>query len=141
MRERTLVLVKPDGVRRRLIGEVLRRFEAKGLDIIAMKMLRFDEALTRAHYGQYAQQPFYPALSQFIQSGPSVALIVEGNDAIALVRTMMGTTRHTDAAPGTIRGDFAHDTTCNIVHGSDSPEMAEREIKRFFSDAEIFPMI
>jgi nucleoside-diphosphate kinase len=138
MRERTLVLIKPDGVRRRLIGEVIRRFEAKGLDIVAMKMLRFDEALTRAHYGQYAQQPFYPALSEFIQSGPSVALVVEGNDAIALVRKMMGATRHTDAEPGTIRGDLANETTANIVHGSDSPETARREIACFFSEEETF---
>jgi nucleoside-diphosphate kinase len=137
MRERTLVLIKPDGVRRRLIGEVIRRFEAMGLDVIAMKMLRFDEALTRSHYGQYAEQPFYPALSEFIQSGPSVALVVEGNDAIVLVRKMMGATRHTDAAPGTIRGDFAHDTTRNIVHGSDSPETAKREIARFFTETEM----
>jgi len=137
MRERTLVLIKPDAVRRRLIGEVIRRFEALGFDIIAMKMIRFDEALTRSHYGQYAAQPFYPALSEFIQSGPSVALVVEGNDAIGLVRKMMGATRHTEAAPGTIRGDFAHDTTCNIVHGSDSPETAASEIARFFTEAEI----
>jgi nucleoside-diphosphate kinase len=137
MRERTLVLIKPDGVSRRLIGEVIRRFEAKGLDIVGMKMLRFDATLTQAHYGQYAAQAFYPSLSEFIQSGPSVALVVEGNDAIALVRKMMGATRHTDAEPGTIRGDFAHDTTCNIVHGSDSPETAEREIPLFFHEAEI----
>ena len=138
MREQTLVLIKPDGVRRRLIGEVIRRFEAKGLDIVAMKMLRFDEPMVRAHYGQYADLPFYPALSEFIQSGPCVAMVVEGNDAIGLVRTMMGATRHTEAAPGTIRGDFAHHTTCNIVHGSDSAETAKIEIPRFFSEPEIF---
>ena len=138
MRERSLVLIKPDGVRRRLIGEIIRRFEAKGLDIVAMKMIRFDEALTRAHYGQYEGQDFYPALSKFIQSGPCVAMIVEGNDAITLLRKMMGATRHTEAAPGTIRGDFANHTTANIVHGSDSPETAKREIALFFGEAEIF---
>jgi len=138
MRERTLVLIKPDGVRRRLVGEIIRRFEAKGLDIVAMKMLRFDDELVRSHYGQYADKDFYPALSRFIQSGPSVAMVLEGNDAIALVRKMMGATRHTEAEPGTIRGDFANDTTANIVHGSDSPETAEREIARFFSRDEIF---
>jgi len=138
MRERTLVLIKPDGVRRNLMGEIIRRFEAKGLSIIALKMLRFDEALTRRHYGQYARQPFYPALSEFIQSGPCVALVVEGSDAISLVRLMMGATRPADAAPGTIRGDFAHDTTANVIHGSDSPETAKREIACFFSEAEIF---
>lgn len=137
MRERTLVLIKPDGVRRRLVGEIIRRFEAKGFDIVAMKMLRFDEALTEAHYGQYADKPFYQALSGFIQSGPVVAMVVEGNDAIALVRKMIGATRHTEAEPGTIRGDFAIDTTENLVHGSDSPETARREIARFFADEEI----
>ena len=138
MRERTLVLIKPDAVRRHLIGEIIRRIEAKGLDILATKMLRFDEELTRRHYGQYAALPFYPALSEFIQSGPSVALVVEGNDAIALVRLMMGATRPADAAPGTIRGDFANDTTANIIHGSDSPETAQREIACFFTEGEIF---
>lgn len=138
MHERTLVLIKPDGVRRRLIGEIIRRFEAKGFDIVATKMLRFDEALTRTHYGQYADQDFYPALSAFIQSGPCMAMVVEGNDAIALVRKMMGATHHTEAEPGTIRGDFADDTTANIVHGSDSREVAEREIACFFTKAEIF---
>jgi len=138
MRERTLVLIKPDAVQRRLIGEIIRRFEAKGLDMIAMKMLRFNEALTRALYGQYADQPFYAELSRFIQSGPCVAMVIEGEDAIALVRKMMGATRPADAEPGTIRGDFANDTTANIVHGSDSPRTAKREIPLFFSKAELF---
>jgi nucleoside-diphosphate kinase len=137
MRERTLVLIKPDGVRRRLIGKIVGRFEARGLDIIAMKMLQFDTEMTRAHYGQYADQDFYPALSRFIESGPTVAMIVEGNDAIALVRQMMGATSHLEAAPGTIRGDLADDTTINLVHGSDSSEKAAREIARFFREGEI----
>lgn len=138
MREQTLVLIKPDGVRRHLIGEILRRFEAKGFDIVAVKMIRFDDELTRKHYGQYAGKDFYPALSAFIQSGPSVALVVEGNDAIALVRKMMGALRPIDTEPGTIRGDFASDTTVNVIHGSDSVETAAREIPCFFSNEEIF---
>jgi len=138
MREQTLVLIKPDGVRRRLVGEIIRRFEAKGLDLVAMKMLRFDGELTRRHYGQYAQQAFYPALSRFIQSGPCVAMVIEGPNAIALVRKMMGGLRPSETEPGTIRGDFAHDTTENVIHGSDSPETAAREIAIFFSDGEIF---
>jgi len=137
MRERTLVLIKPDGVHRHLVGEIIRRFEAKGFDIIGLKMVRFDEGLTRAHYGQYADLDFYPALSRFIQSGPTIAIVLEGSDAIALVRKMIGATRHTQAEPGTIRGDFAHETTANLVHGSDTPETAVREIARFFTAAEL----
>jgi len=138
MRERTLVLIKPDAVRRRLVGEIIRRLEAKGLDVIAAKMLKFDKALTRAHYGQYADKPFYAGLSRFIRSGPCVAMVVEGEDAIAQVRKMMGGTRPADAEPGTIRGDLASDTTANVVHGSDSPKTAKREIRLFFRKAEMF---
>ncbi|MCX8035810.1 MAG: nucleoside-diphosphate kinase [Candidatus Sumerlaeia bacterium] len=138
MIEQTLVLIKPDGVRRGLIGEVIRRIEAKGLRIVAMKMLQFDETLTRRHYGQYAKEDFYPALSRFIQSGPSVAMVVEGLEAIGIVRLMMGPTRALDAAPGTIRGDLALGTRENIVHGSDSPAAARREIACFFRKKEIF---
>lgn len=138
MIEQTLVLLKPDAVRRRLIGEVIRRFEAKGLDIVAMKMLQFDEAVTHAHYGQYANKSFYPALSEFIRSGPSIAMVVRGDSAIELVRKLMGATRPEEAAPGTIRGDFANDVTANVVHGSDSPDTAKKEIARFFQPTEIF---
>jgi nucleoside-diphosphate kinase len=138
MRERTLVLIKPDGVRRRLMGEIIGRFEAKGLDVVAMKMMQFDEALVKAHYGQYEPLEFYPALSKFIRSGPCVAMVIEGNDAIALVRKLIGATQHLQAEPGTIRGDLANETTANLVHGSDARETAEAEIPRFFSEGEIF---
>ena len=137
MAERTLVLVKPDGVRRRLIGEIIRRFEARGLKIAGLKMLHFDVALARRHYAGHVAKPFYPGLETFITSGPCVALVLEGADVIAMVRSMMGATRHLDAAPGTIRGDFAFSTTENLVHGSDSPASAEREIPLFFREDEL----
>lgn len=138
MREKTLVLIKPDGVRRRLMGEVIGRFEARGFDIVAMKMIRFDEELTQKHYGQYAGEDFYPALCEFIQSGLSVAMVVEADNAIALVRKMMGALNVMEAEPGTIRGDFAHHQTRNVIHGSDSPETAAREVACFFSENEVF---
>ena len=135
--ERTLILVKPDGVRRGLVGEIVGRFERKGLHVVAMKMLRFDEALARRHYAEHVEKDFFPALLEFITSGPVVAMILEGDDAIALARLMMGATRHTEAAPGTIRGDFAAETTQNLVHGSDSPQRAAIEIGLFFGEDEI----
>jgi nucleoside-diphosphate kinase len=137
MAERTLVLVKPDGVRRRLIGEIIARFEARGLKIAALKMLRFDKDLAQRHYVDHVSKPFYPGLEAFITSGPCVAMVIEGTDVIAMVRTMMGATSHLATAPGTIRGDFAFSTTENLVHGSDSPASAEREIPLFFDQSEI----
>ena len=138
MAERTLLLIKPDAVRRRLIGAIVSRIEAKGLKILGMKMLQFDEALADAHYAEHVAKDFYPALKQFILSGPVVALAVEGPDAIALMRTMMGKTRPAEAAPGTIRGDFAFSTTENLIHGSDSPQRAEIELGLFFRKDELF---
>jgi len=138
MAERTLVLVKPDGVRRHLIGEIVRRFEVRGLKIAGLKMLRFDTALARRHYAEHVERPYFPPLEAFITSGPCVAMVIEGPDAITLVRTMMGTTSHLDAAPGTIRGDFALSTRENLVHGSDSPASAEREIPLFFREDELY---
>jgi nucleoside-diphosphate kinase len=132
--QRTLVLVKPDGVRRRLIGEVIRRLETKTLDVVALRMLRVDESLAREHYAEHVEKPFFGELLAFITSGPLVAMAVEGDEAIPVVRAMMGATDPKKAASGTLRGDFALITTENLVHGSDSPESAERELKLFFPD-------
>jgi nucleoside-diphosphate kinase len=137
MAQRTLIFVKPDGVRRGLVGEIISRFERKGLRIVAMKMLRFTPELARKHYEEHVNKPFYPALEQFILSGPVVAMVLEGEDVVELTRTMMGKTKHTEAAPGTIRGDFAFSTTENLIHGSDSPERAAIEIANFFTTEEI----
>ena len=134
MTERTLVLVKPDGVRRRLVGEVVRRLENKCLDIIAMRMLTVDDELAKRHYAEHVKKPFFPELLAFITSGPIVAMAVEGDEAVGVVRTLMGVTDPKKAAPGTLRGDFALAITENIVHGSDSPESAERELAIFFPD-------
>lgn len=138
MIEKTLVLVKPDAVGRGLSGEIIGRFERKGLRIVGMKMLQFDVALARRHYVDHVEKPFYPSLEAFITSGPVVALAVEGEDAIALVRMMMGATSHLQALPGTIRGDFAGSTQRNLVHGSDSAESAARELPLFFAENELF---
>ncbi|HLW16536.1 MAG TPA: nucleoside-diphosphate kinase [Actinomycetota bacterium] len=134
MKQRTLVLVKPDGVRRKLVGEVVRRLEQKTLDIVAMRMLTIDKELASEHYAEHVEKPFFGELLEFITSGPVVAMAVEGDDAIAVVRQMMGTTDPKKAAQGTIRGDYGLITTENLVHGSDSPESAERELKLFFPD-------
>ena len=132
MKQRTLVLVKPDGVRRRLVGEVVRRLEQKTLDIVAMKMMEIDKELATEHYAEHTEKPFFGELLEFITSGPDVAMAVEGDDAIAVVRQMMGATDPKKAPQGTIRGDYGLITTENLVHGSDSPESAERELKLFF---------
>ena len=132
MKQRTLVLVKPDGVRRKLVGEVVRRLEQKTLDIVAMKMLTIDKDLASEHYAEHVEKPFFGELLEFITSGPVVAMAVEGDDAITVVRQMMGATDPKKAAQGTIRGDYGLITTENLVHGSDSPESAERELKLFF---------
>ena len=137
MPERTLLFVKPDGVRRGLIGEIVGRFERKGLRIVAMKMLRFTQELARKHYEEHVGKPFFPSLEEFILSGPVVAMVVEGDDVVELTRLMMGKTRHTEAQPGTIRGDLAATTQQNLIHGSDSPQRAAIEIANFFTDAEL----
>jgi len=134
MTQRTLVLVKPDGVRRRMVGEVVRRIENKCLDIVAMRMLTVDDEMAKRHYAEHVQKPFFPDLLAFITSGPIVAMAVEGDEAVGVVRTLMGVTDPKKAAPGTLRGDFALAITENIVHGSDSPESAERELAIFFPD-------
>jgi nucleoside-diphosphate kinase len=130
--QRTLIICKPDCVQRRLVGEVLRRFEAKGLRIAALKFVRVDRALAEKHYGEHQGKPFYDDLVAFITRGPAVLMVVEGPEAFSVVRTLMGTTNPRQAAPGTIRGDLAIELTENLVHGSDSPESAAREIGLFF---------
>jgi len=132
--ERTLVLVKPDGVRRRLIGEVVRRLEAKGLDVRAMQMMLVGRELAEEHYGEHREKPFFGELVEFITSGPVVAMRIEGEGAVGVVRTLMGATNPAKADPGTIRGDLALSMSENLIHGSDSPESAERELGLFFGE-------
>ena len=134
MSERTLVLVKPDGVRRGLIGEVLSRIERKGLRIIAMDLRTLDVPMATTHYQEHIGKPFFGPLVDFITSGPLVALAVEGPRAIEAFRALAGATDPVRALPGTIRGDYSLITQSNIVHGSDGPDAAEREIKIFFPD-------
>ena len=135
--ERTLVLLKPDCVQRRLMGRVLGRLEDKGLNILAMKMMRVSSELARRHYAEHVDKPFYPGLEAFITSGPVVALVVEGPEAIRVVRDMLGATNGRNAAAGTIRGDFGCSRQMNLVHGSDGPEAASREIELYFQLEEI----
>ncbi len=132
MSERTLVLIKPDGVRRGLIGEVISRIERKGLRITALEMRQLERSVVEEHYAEHAGKPFYEPLVDFMTSGPIVAMIVEGPQAISAFRSLAGATDPVKAAPGTIRGDFGTAVTQNLVHGSDSPESAERELKLFF---------
>lgn len=132
MSERTLVLVKPDGVSRGLVGEVISRIERKGFKIVALELRKLDRSIAQTHYGEHQDKPFFKDLVDFITSGPLVAAVIEGNEAIAAWRTMMGATNPANAAMGTIRGDFATQTQFNVSHGSDSPESAAREIKLFF---------
>jgi len=132
--ETTLVLVKPDGVRRRLIGEVIRRLEAKGFEIVEMRMLQMDKEMASKHYAEHTSKPFFDDLVSFITGGPLLAMAVQGDDAVSVVRTLMGATDPKKAALGTIRGDLAIEMTENIVHGSDSPESAKRELALFFPD-------
>ncbi len=137
MIEKTFVMVKPDGVQRGLVGKVLDRFETRGLKICALKMMKIPHELAERHYEEHKGKDFYESLVAFITSGPVACVILEGENAIAMVRAMMGKTNPQDAAPGTIRGDLAQVKSMNVVHGSDSPESARREIKLFFNDYEI----
>jgi len=134
---RTLVLVKPDAVQRGLVGEIISRLEKRGLKIVAMKMLQMDRALAERHYTIHRDKPFFPSLVEFITSGPIVAAVFEGENAVEAVRRTMGETNSLKAAPGTIRGDFGLDLERNLIHGSDSEENAEQEISLFFSEKEI----
>jgi nucleoside-diphosphate kinase len=132
---RTLVLVKPDGVQRGLIGEIISRLEKKGLKIVALRMLQMDTTMAKRHYAVHEGKPFFGDLVNFITSGPIVAALVEGEKAVEVVRTMMGDTDPKKSAPGTIRGDFGLDIGQNLIHGSDSEENAEKEISLFFPKA------
>lgn len=130
--QHTFVMVKPDGVRKGLIGEVISRFEAKGLTLEQMRMLTIAEEMANEHYGEHVGRPFFPSLVEFITSGPVVAMEWSGEEAVSVCRTIMGVTNPVEAAPGTIRGDYALEIGENIVHGSDSPESAARELGIFF---------
>jgi len=130
--ERTLVLIKPDAVQRALAGEILSRLERRGLQIVEAKLLTVDRVLAEEHYAEHAEKPFFGELVEFITSAPTLALVIEGEGAIAVVRATMGATNPADSAPGTIRGDLALSMPDNLVHGSDSPESAQREIALWF---------
>jgi nucleoside-diphosphate kinase len=132
--ERTLVLVKPDAMRRQLAGEIVARLERRGLELRGARIVNVDRPLAEEHYVEHAEKPFFGELVEFITSGPTLALVVEGEGAISTVRTTMGATNPADAAPGTIRGDLSLSMPDNLVHGSDSPESAEREIGLWFGD-------
>ncbi|MEM7808038.1 MAG: nucleoside-diphosphate kinase [Planctomycetota bacterium] len=129
---KTFVLLKPDAVQRRLVGEIIGRFEAKGFVVEKMQMMTVTRETAETHYGEHKGKSFYDDLVSFITGGPSVALCLSGDSVVPVVRKMMGATKFMDAEPGTIRGDYAHDMTANLVHGSDSPESAERELGIFF---------
>ncbi|NMP22285.1 nucleoside-diphosphate kinase [Sulfobacillus harzensis] len=133
----TFVMVKPDGVRRGLVGEVIRRFEQKGLKLKALKLIHVTPEQAAEHYAEHREKPFYGELLSFITSGPAVPMVFEGREAVSVARTLMGTTDPAKAQPGTIRGDFGIEITENIVHGSDSPESAEREIAIYFAPGEL----
>jgi len=134
MTQRSLVLLKPDAVRRGLVGNILSRFEAKGLSIVALEFRTIDPELADEHYAEHVERDFYPPLRAFVTSGPLLALVLEGDEAVEVVRAINGATDGRKAAPGTIRGDLSLSNRENLVHGSDSPESAEREIKIWFPD-------
>ncbi len=135
--ERTLVIIKPDAVQRGLIGPIVSRIERRGLRIVAMKMMHIDRALAERHYAEHKGKSFYASLIAFITAAPVVVMVVEGPQAITTLRTMMGKTNALEAAPGTIRGDFGLSTQHNLIHGSDSPASAAREIALYFTDEEV----
>jgi len=135
--QRTFVAIKPDGVERGLIGEVINRFERRGLKLVGMKLLQVSREMAETHYGEHKGKPFYDGLVGYITSAPVVGMVLEGKDAVALARNVIGATNPANAAPGTIRGDFAIEIGRNIVHGSDSPDSAKREIGIFFKDNEL----
>jgi len=135
--ERTFIMVKPNGVARGLVGEIVSRFERRGFVLRGMKALRIDRELAERHYAEHAGKPFFESLVRFITSGPVVAMVWEGREAVSVARAMMGATDSAQAAPGTIRGDFSLSKEENVVHGSDSPESAAREIALFFREDEL----
>ena len=135
--ERTLVFLKPDAIQRELVGEIISRIERKGFKIVGLKMMRLSEEFARAHYAMHEGKDFYEPLVRYTVSGPIVAMVLEGKNAVSVVRQMMGRTFGSDSPPGTIRGDFALSNRYNLVHGSDSAERAAEEIRRFFKDEEL----
>ncbi len=135
--ERTLVLVKPDGVQRGLVGAIVDRFERRGLRLVGLKLIRIDRAVAERHYAEHRARPFFPQLVAFVTSSPVVAMVWTGPGAVALVRTMMGATDPAAAPPGTIRGDYGIDVGQNVVHGSDGAERAEEEIALYFGPDEL----
>ncbi len=137
MTERTLVLIKPDGVQRLLVGRILARFEERGLKLVGLKLVRVDRSLAERHYAVHKGKPFFEGLLAFITSGPLVAMVLEGPLAIAVVRSMVGATRPAEAAPGTIRGDLALETAQNLIHASDGSETATTEVALWFTAAEL----
>lgn len=137
--ERTFIAVKPDAVQRGLIGEIVKRFETKGYKVVGLKMIRVSDEQAKAHYAEHEGKPFYPRLIRYIQSGPIVAMVIQGYGVVAGARHMMGCTDPNKADMGTIRADFAQVMEYNVVHGSDSPESAEREIAIYFNENELFP--
>ena len=136
--EKTVILVKPDAIQRGLIGEIITRFEKKGLKLIGAKMMTLDEAVLREHYAHLADKPFFPGLSEFMRSTPVVAMCWEGLEVVDAVRKITGITKSRQAEAGSIRGDFAMSVSCNVIHASDTVENAEKEVKRFFKSDELF---
>lgn len=136
--ERTLIIAKPDAVQRGLIGEIMNRFERKGLKLIGLKMIHLQDALLKEHYAEHLDKPFFKDLAQFMKSSPVVVMAWEGNDIIASVRLIVGSTKPREADAGTIRGDFAISTGRNVVHASDSEESGEKEVELFFGENEVF---
>lgn len=135
--EKTFLMIKPDGVQRNLIGDIVNRFEKKGYKLAAAKLMQIDRSLAEQHYGEHRERPFFGELVDFITSGPVFAMVWEGDNVVAVARSLMGATNPQDAAPGTVRGDYAVSLGMNIIHGSDSLASAEREINLFFKPEEI----
>ena len=137
MIQKSFVMMKPDAVQRRLMGKILSRFEEKGLQIVACKLIHIDEDLAKTHYGEHAEKPFFPSLVEYITSSPCLAMVIQGEEAITTIRKIVGATNPLEADLGTIRGDYGMNTGRNIIHASDAPESAEREISLFFNEDEI----
>ena len=138
MRERTLLLIKPDAVQRGLIGAILGRFETKGFKIVGLKMIQMGKELSKEHYAHLVSKPFYPDLEKFMTADPIIAVVIEGKEAVEVTRLIVGPTNASKAQGGTIRGDFSNSTSRNVIHASDSKETAEKEVARFFKKEELF---
>jgi nucleoside-diphosphate kinase len=132
--EKALIFIKPDGIQKRIIGEIIGRFEKRGLDLLAVKMMKLSGKLVDEHYKEHIKKPFYASLKKYVTSAPVVAMVIEGEGAVAVIRKMVGATNPAEADPGTIRGDYALTTAYNIIHASDSTQSAKREIKLFFPE-------